>query len=104
MKNVGVDCVGLVFGALGINPDMQKYAGYSHKPNPRQVMSFMFDFFEPDKSDGYVALIEWREGVPMHLGILTTDNTIIHAYEPAGKVVEHRIPKHWILTKWRHLS
>ena len=32
---------------------------------------------------------------PQHLGILDENNTVIHAYEPRGKVIKHHLDTKW---------
>lgn len=48
--------------------------------------------------DGSVGWLEWREDLPMHLVIASTfegRRTLIHAYAPQEKCVEHGFVAEW---------
>lgn len=114
MQGSKVDCVGLIIavglatGVLEITADQWRpYAGYSRTPNPRRMGEAMAEFLiplelaaRPDAlpPDGTVAWLQWREDLPMHLGILATfegRRTLIHAFEHVGKCVEHGFAAEW---------
>lgn len=109
----GVDCIGLVkevgiaTGFLAPTPEeIAKYARYARSPNPRKMgeglREFLEESYHPAREvapDGFICWIEWRERLPMHCGIAATfagRRTIIHAYQDAGKVVEHGFTDLWL--------
>lgn len=111
-KGAFVDCVGLILGVgadLGLlsisAEDWAPYRNYTRTPNPRKMFEAMNEFLEfqdvPKESaapDGSIAWFQWREGLPMHLGIMATfgaRRTVIHALEPVGKCVEHTFDTIW---------
>ena len=118
VKNIGVDCVGLIAG-VGINTgatyatkdDLRKVWNYGRLPNPKR-MEFLLDKYlirvDGNPKIGDIAWIEWRDGMPMHLAILSeykSRETIIHAYADSKKVVEHSLTKLWrdrIASYWRY--
>jgi cell wall-associated NlpC family hydrolase len=90
----GVDCVGLVLGvrnALEPWPEaMAEARTYRRKPEDGLMLMKALQYCrETDKpAAGVVALIRWpADTTASHVGILTPD-TIIHAYERVGKVLE----------------
>jgi NlpC/P60 family putative phage cell wall peptidase len=114
LKGVGVDCVGVILGvgvALGhITPaedlGFLKYRGYSRIPNPRRMLQGMCEYLvrldEPITSipaDGSIGWFQWREDLPMHLGIVATFNgrrTMIHAFNQAERCVENSLDAVWL--------
>ncbi len=113
LRGVGVDCVGLIVGvgkALGVMGEdfdarFKLFDGYSRLPNPRKMLRGMELFLErapaPTSSAPGVGLIgwfEWREELPMHLAIIGSFEgraTMIHAYKPVGRCVEHTLDELW---------
>lgn len=95
---LGLDCAGLVVHALrGAGRDVPDVAGYSRLPHGgllRQACdSAGLVRVARDPRPGDVLLMRFgRE--PQHLAI-ATDCGMIHAYERAGRVVEHRISPVW---------
>ncbi len=109
----GCDCIGLVKEvgvATGfLHPtaeDVQRYGRYSRAPNPRKMREGLQAFLEPaafpmdrPAPDGVIAWMQWREDLPMHVGIAATfegRRTIIHAVQDIGKVVEHGFSYLWL--------
>ena len=111
VKNVGSDCIGLILGVtqeLGMTStcgvpfmafDVQ---GYSMEPNGKKLQ------FTLDKHLDCIPFEEIAVGdvllfnvvkEPQHVGIVTNHPTeglgLIHAYSPAGKVVEHGLTEKW---------
>lgn len=107
-----VDCVGLI---LMVGFDMNiltmtdeewtEFAGYSRTPNPERMGRAMEKFLvrldvPPGElgPDGSIPWMEWRDGLPMHLGVAGTfegRRTLIHAYEHMGRCVEHGFVAEW---------
>lgn len=125
LKGVGVDCVGLIIGAgqeAGVldmaEEDWAPFAGYGRTPNPNKMTQAIERFLEPMlikpmpaqlPPDGSVLWMGWRANLPMHLGILATApdgrRTMIHAYDRAGKCVEHGFEAEWparVISWWRY--
>lgn len=103
---IGVDCIGLirrvgeaVGGLVVTEARYRPFAGYSRSPNPRRMGAGLAAFFDEipfaDADDGDVFWMSWApQAPPMHTAIAATWNgerTIVHAAEPYGRVVEHRL-------------
>lgn len=112
LMGAGIDCVGLIImagadaGVLTITrEEWAEFAAYSRTPNPAKMGEAMAKFLVPlDVApgelgpDGSIAWMEWRAGLPMHLGIAATyegRRTLIHAYEHVGRCVEHGFVAEW---------
>jgi NlpC/P60 family putative phage cell wall peptidase len=122
LKHIAVDCVGLIvgvgqaLGGLSINPeDWSEFSRYARTPNPTKMLEGMERFLVPldlhavePAPDGCIAWLEWREDLPMHLGLMATfegRRTLIHAYQGAGKCVEHGFEAPWpdrVSSWWRY--
>lgn len=110
VKQVGVDCVGLILGVgieLGLMGDdtdelFARFKGYSRVPNPRRMQEGMELFLDPTirtkHTPGAIGWLQWRDDLPMHLAIMATFEgrpTMIHSYSFAGKCVEHTFDELW---------
>lgn len=112
VKGHRVDCVGLILGVgeelglLSITPrQLRPFSGYARTPNPRMMGEGIRRFLSPNPTprgdappDGSIGWLEWREDLPMHLAIIATyrdRRTLIHAYQNAGKCVEHGFVAEW---------
>ena len=97
-RNVaGLDCIGLIITVgldLGYQIDHSRYA-YEKIPNPNVLYGGL--------DENFTRVIKYQPGdilvfrftiEPQHVAIYTGD-TIIHAYEKATKVVEHRFSNSW---------
>jgi NlpC/P60 family putative phage cell wall peptidase len=113
VRQVGTDCVGLIVG-VGIAAGVLEWSaeafapwrGYGRLPNPRKMREGLERFLIEIEADqvrpGDIPWFAWREGRPMHLGIMATDDTlaegrptIIHATSLIGRVVEHGFAGEW---------
>lgn len=113
-KGVACDCVGLIIGvglALEILPDWTPEAWAAHEaygraPNPEHMGRAIRQFMTPLDLDpraiapaGSVAFMAWREGMPMHLGIIGAlpdgRPSLIHAFSHVGRVTEHGFEQEW---------
>ena len=109
----GVDCVGLVrgvaqnIGALVLSPEeWGPFETYARTPNPEKMRQAMELFLRPSDlsrtviaPDGFVGWFEWRENLPMHIGIVATfqgRRTLIHALFDVGRCVEHGFNPSWL--------
>lgn len=110
VRNVAVDCIGLVIGvgeACGVYQlDAQAAAPflrYSRHPNPRRMREALDRFFVPvgmDGQPGDFGLFAWDQdrAIGQHVGILAENRgvaTIIHAESRIGKCVEHGFTAEW---------
>lgn len=99
-RGQGLDCAGLAIQVArdcGLSP--QVVQGYGRYPAPGQLRAAIEaqdDLVEVAKDRacaGDLLLMRWGDH-PQHLAICAGE-TIIHAHEPSGKVVEHLMPNHW---------
>lgn len=97
LLGVGVDCAGLVVGvarALGVCD--YDVAGYGREPYQgllqREVEGQLTPIAVPEP--GAVLLMRFQTE-PQHLGIYTSSDTIVHAYEHVGRCLEHRFSDVW---------
>lgn len=106
----GVDCIGLLVGIakeLEIrNPNgtllhLQDDTGYSREPNKYKLQDYFDRFLIKSETieAGSILLVKYNR-FPQHCGVVgsyvNNDLSIIHAYETAGKVVEHRLTDKWL--------
>lgn len=103
-SRTGVDCAGLIVCLardLGVLPA----AFDDPRDYPRAPRRDMVELLERyavrgDPGEGALALIQWpRERWPRHIAVLTPD-TMIHAYERRGRVLEHGYRGQWV--RWTH--
>lgn len=104
LKGVGADCLGLVRGVwrhlYGSEPE--KVPAYSPdwgevNENETILNAAQRNFVKVDKEPlpADLLVFRWRQGViAKHVGILSTENKFIHAYESSG-VVEANLGVHW---------
>ena len=98
VKCVGCDCAGMVKGVwreLG-NDVSGVPSDYPRTPSNNQLLKILEQYLvrSTDRNPGCV-LVFTLLNEPQHIGIMTDNNTVIHAYQPFGKVVEHRIDAKW---------
>ncbi|HVT35708.1 MAG TPA: NlpC/P60 family protein [Nevskiaceae bacterium] len=98
VRGVGVDCLGLVIGVARelalVAPDFD-VPPYGREPLNGLLLNGLRGQLVPcAEQPGAVALVRWyRE--PQHVGILTADGTMVHAWDSAGACVEHRYSAPW---------
>ena len=93
----GLDCIGLVLAVakdLGMEIDDTPYV-YEMVPSPEILYRGCDDHFKREitYSRGDFVLIRFHID-PQHAAIIAGD-TMIHSYQKAGQVVEHRLSKQW---------
>lgn len=96
VKGVGCDCIGLIIGVcqeIGlINFD---FTNYERTPDGTAMMQELEKHCTPTNNPEPGDLLVFRiKRNPRHVGLLT-DGGIIHAYQSAGKVVEHSLDQWW---------
>lgn len=94
----GVDCIGLVLAvANAFNMDVPNQTGYARTPEEARLLEGLDIYTHRinacDSQPGDIVVIPVEKKL-RHLAILT-DIGIIHAFEPAGMVVEHSINEKW---------
>lgn len=99
-----LDCIGLLVRVahdLGLSDADQ--AGYSRRPHGGELEHALHMHCAPIASPdvGCVALMRFEHGAPQHVGVLGDyphgGLSLIHAYAPSRKVVEHRLDDSWRL-------
>lgn len=115
LKGHGVDCVQFV-SAVGARLNLcqripKEKSNYPRRPRPKDLINGMKQYLYEldlncDSFDiGDIALIEWRSGLPMHLAIYSGNNSIIHATENFGEVIEMRLHNSVIINSfWRYIG
>jgi NlpC/P60 family putative phage cell wall peptidase len=100
LKGVGVDCVGLVLGvAVALGVDGRDFTGYSRRPDGQlaPLLNEQTLPVRPGEEDaGDVVVFHWNND-PMHIGILTSKDSVIHAFAINRKVCEHALDAKWRL-------
>lgn len=103
LKNDGLDCVGLlVWVAQTLNGLVHDCSDYDRRPSHGLLekhleLSGLRSIPIEDAKVGDVALFRF-DGPPQHVAILADAHhpfSMIHAYMPARRVVEHRMDKIW---------
>lgn len=98
----GVDCWGLLYvvaeeaGVLpkGFSAPMN-YGKMTDSQMSDEFLKWTSAAYKPD--DGVIALIKWPgTKVAGHMGLLTSQGTIIHAYSMEKRVVEHGYRGPWL--------
>lgn len=105
----GCDCLGLLIGVArelklrsrqgGLLADLD-CTDYGHQPDTAALVKMLGEHLceVPDISPGSIILME-VDGAARHLGIAAEypggELSVIHAYAPARKVVEHRLDPLW---------
>jgi len=93
----GVDCAGLVIlSAKMIGKEIVDVGGYHRMPDDKALIlamdSQLIKVYRAPVANDIVLMAVGRNA--QHVGIITP-NGIIHAYEGAGKVVEHNFDARW---------
>jgi len=98
LKNVGVDCIGLVIGVaheLGISDFEIKT--YGRIPNGKMMLSLMrqemIEIPKTEKQSGDIGLFVFNRD-PQHVAIFTDDG-MIHSYAQVNKCIEHGFTPPW---------
>jgi NlpC/P60 family putative phage cell wall peptidase len=108
LPGVGLDCIGLLVAvARAIGYPHQDRDGYGRLPAQGLLESTLSSHLDEVPRSmlqpGDVLAFRFRRD-PQHVGILTGDNTLIHAYQQAGKCVEHGYDDEWrrrLVSAWR---
>ena len=94
----GVDCVGLpivIFQSLGLIPPRFEITNYGRTPSGELEGRIVSHCTPLDRAaPGALVVIAWTQAAA-HVAICTGD-TLIHAYESVGRVIEHGYRGRWI--------
>lgn len=94
----GVDCVGLpivILQQLGVLPARFEVPAYGRLPSAELIERLMAHCVRlPAPVPGTLVAVAWTK-TAAHVAICTGD-TLIHAYESVGRVVEHGYRGRWI--------
>jgi hypothetical protein len=104
-REEGLDCIGVpISAAMLVLPakDVPQIMGYARFPDGITFMSHCRELLIEVPRYGVGCLVAMAfTGFPTHMGIIgdcsyaTEHYTLIHAYAPSRKVVEHRIDDIW---------
>lgn len=94
LRGVACDCIGLVIGtARGLGLEIPEIPAYGRRPDG-SLLGALDANLVPIPLDqaqgGDIVLFAWAS-VPVHVGILTDADTVLHAYLPNRRVVQMRI-------------
>lgn len=101
VPGVGIDCAGLgvhVMYSLGLPyKDLRGYGPIPHEGRLKAILDMQpsFERIKKEQSEaGDILLIRIGKN-PSHVAIQTGPESIIHAYQVVGRVVEHRMDAEW---------
>lgn len=99
--DVGVDCAGLVIGIANefkLAKTFKDKKNYSRNPTGTMMAEVLGEHLERINASEaiYGDILHFKFArFPQHVGILTDNETFIHADSHEGKVVETRLSGHW---------
>lgn len=98
LKFVGLDCIGLIVLALrAVDYSVKDELNYGLRPDGKSLVASL-------KAHGACPVSKIRKGdillfrfddQPQHVAIATSPTTLIHAFAPAGCVVETQLGFYW---------
>lgn len=98
LKGVAVDCAGLVLGVVrALGMECRDVEGYAKRPDGtlKDIVYSQTLPVEPGcEAAGDVVVFHW-DNDPVHLAILTSKDSIIHAFAINREVCEHGINERW---------
>lgn len=102
-KGVGANCVGFLAGVAheagleGLAETFRPYAGYAVPPQPLTLLLALRRHLQPigvrQVLPGDLLLFDLGAGL-RHVALASGPDTIIHAHQTKGRVVEHRLLWH----------
>jgi len=104
-KSAGIDCIGLIVGvAADLGLKFNDYTDYQRFPDGVTLVAELSkqatQTDEPHPGD--IVCFKITQ-LPQHVAILSSKNTIIHAYAPHG-VVETHIPVSWAARAYAYFT
>lgn len=95
---MGLDCIGLVIHAMkSVGLHVDDCTDYGRQPEGGKLEEALL-------RHGYRQVDKWRagdvllfrfNGQPQHVGIAVSENAMVHAYAPIGRVVESGLGETW---------
>jgi NlpC/P60 family putative phage cell wall peptidase len=98
LPGVGLDCIGLViFGLRAAGIKVKDRTDYSRRPDGKSLAAALTDHGAVEVADIHAGdIIVFRyDHQPQHVALATSTDTMIHAFAPAGTVVETVIGDYW---------
>jgi len=98
MPGVGLDCIGLVIVALReTGMDIRDRSDYGRRPDGTSLVAALEQHgaTRVDEMKAGDILVFRYDRQPQHVALATSGDTMIHAFAPAGKVVETMIGDYW---------
>lgn len=96
--HVGLDCIGLIVVALGaIGFQTRDRTDYARRPDGASLLAAI-EAHGGRKVETLQAgdiLVFRYGGQPQHVALATGPDSLIHAFAPAGRVVETRLGGYW---------
>lgn len=92
----GLDCAGLATLAINVYIRNYNFTNYTINPNPKIIKKELLRIANNVNNlrSGDLLLIDLY-GLPQHIALYTSNNTIIHTYKGIGKVVEEKYTYYW---------
>jgi cell wall-associated NlpC family hydrolase len=98
VAGIGLDCIGLViFAVKHIGISVSDQQDYGREPEGERLHKALFAHgFEmvSDIAAGDVLLFRFN-GEPQHVALAVSDDSMVHAYAPIGRVVETGLGETW---------
>lgn len=98
MPGVGLDCIGLIIvAARAVGKDVRDRQDYSARPEGEKLVEALVEHgASPVESIMPADILLFRyDGQPQHVALVTSENTMIHSFAPARRVVETTIGSYW---------
>lgn len=97
-QNVGLDCIGLIVVSLNaVGIEVRDRFDYGMRPDGISLVEGIIKHggFPVSVISPSDILLFRYDNQPQHVALATGDNSMIHSFAPAGKVVETAIGQYW---------
>lgn len=96
---IGLDCAGVaVCAAWAAGLAVRDFLDYGPHPDPQGLLTHLAERAEShdygDVIAGDLVVFAYRRDQPAHFAVHCGE-TMVHAYEPTGRVIEHRMSPSW---------
>ncbi len=98
VAGVGLDCIGLIVHAACVAElPVDDCIDYGRNPDGTRLAAALLahGFEEVTAMQGGDVLLFRFNRLPQHVALATSENSMIHAYAPLGRVVESGIGESW---------
>lgn len=99
MPGVGLDCIGLVIHAVRMGGvAVNDQCDYGRLPQEGALEQALLDhrFIRKSTMNAADVLLFRFPLMPQHVGLMTGEGTLVHAYAPQGAVVETVLNANWL--------